>query len=168
MELESECQFTLELLETSRLGAKRCANCHLRIDPLGFSLEHYDPTGRWREQYPDGKPIEDSAALADKTEIAGVDGLLKYIRSKEAQVRKTLSHKLVGYALGRTVLASDQALIERMVQAGDNASFAQLATEIATSKQFRNQLVRTESPVTAPATTKIAFNTAAKNQGVRK
>src|SRR5262249_16843287 len=27
-----------------------CANCHLRIDPLGFPLEHYDSTGRWREK----------------------------------------------------------------------------------------------------------------------
>jgi mono/diheme cytochrome c family protein len=133
-----------------------CANCHTRIDPLGFSLERFDPTGRWRERYPDGNPIEDAAALADKTEIAGVDGLLKYLQGKEAQVRKTLSSKLVGYALGRTVLASDQLLIERMVQAGGDATFAQLATEIATSKQFRHRLGR-EADATIPAgTTKIA------------
>ncbi len=116
-----------------------CANCHNRIDPLGFSLERYDPTGRWREQYPDGKPIEDAAALADKTEIKGVDGLLDYLRGKEPQVRKTLSYKLVGYALGRTVLASDQLLIERMMETGGGATFAQLAMEIAASKQFRHR-----------------------------
>ncbi|MEP7340851.1 MAG: DUF1592 domain-containing protein, partial [Acidobacteriota bacterium] len=91
-----------------------CANCHTRIDPLGFSLEHYDPTGRWRDKYPDGNLIEDSAALPDKTQINGVYGLLDYVRLKDEQVRKTLSYKLVGYALGRTVLASDQLLIERM------------------------------------------------------
>ncbi len=135
-----------------------CANCHNRIDPLGFALEHYDPTGRWREQYPDGKPIEDAAALADKTEIKGMDGLLNYLRSKDTQVRKTLAYKLVGYALGRSVLASDQLLIERMVQAGGEASLAQLAMEIATSKQFRNRLAREASP----ATTKPATNTAMK------
>lgn len=121
-----------------------CANCHTRIDPLGFSLEHYDPTGRWRDKYPDGNPIEDSAALSDKTQIDGVDGLLSYVRSKEGQVRKTLSYKLVGFALGRTVLASDQLLIERMAQAGGDATFAQLATEIATSKQFRYRLAQEE------------------------
>ncbi len=144
-----------------------CANCHTRIDPLGFSLEHYDPTGRWRDKYPDGNQIEDAAALADKTEIAGVDGLIKYIQSKEAQVRKTLSYKLVGYALGRTVLASDQLLIDRMVKAGGDATFAQLATEIAISKQFRHRLGREENPTTAP-TTKVAFNATEKNQGVRQ
>ncbi len=144
-----------------------CANCHSRIDPLGFSLERYDPTGRWRDQYPDGKPIEDSAALSDKTQIDGVDGLLNYIRTKDEQVRKTLSYKLVGYALGRTVLASDRLLIERMAQAGGDASFAQLATEIAISRQFRNRLGREESPTAppapAPATSKIAVNKPVKN-----
>jgi Protein of unknown function (DUF1588)/Protein of unknown function (DUF1585) len=138
-----------------------CANCHTRIDPLGFSLEHYDPTGRWRERYPDGNPIEDAASLADKTEIKGVDGLLKYLQSKEAQVRKTLSHKLVGYALGRTVLASDQLLIERMTQAGGDATFDQLATEIAISKQFRHRRGLEERPESAPANSKVATNAAA-------
>lgn len=134
-----------------------CASCHTRIDPLGFSLERYDSTGRWREQYADGKPIEDSATLPDKTALAGVDGLLNYIQNKDEQVRKTLSYKLVGYALGRTVLASDQLLIERMVRAGGDITFAQLATEIATSKQFRNRL-QAEAPATAPATQKVALN----------
>lgn len=116
-----------------------CANCHTRIDPLGFSLERYDPTGRWRDRYQDGNRIEDSGTLADKTEISGVDGLLDYIRSKERQVRRTLSYKLVGYALGRTVQASDQLLIEKLVDAGGEASFAQLVEEIAVSGQFRNR-----------------------------
>ncbi|MGH9835471.1 MAG: DUF1592 domain-containing protein, partial [Blastocatellia bacterium] len=133
-----------------------CANCHMRIDPLGFSLERFDSTGRWREKYADGKPIEDSAALPDKTEIAGVEGLLRYLRNKDTQVRKTLSYKLVGYALGRAVSVSDQALIERMAAKGGEATFTQLAVEIATSKQFRYRLVRDDKPIT----TKSAANTA--------
>ena len=141
-----------------------CANCHTRIDPLGFSLEHYDPTGRWRERYPDGNPIEDAAALPDKTEIKGVDGLLKYLQSKEAQIRKNLSYKLVGYALGRTVLASDQLLIERMTQAGGDATIERLAAEIAISKQFRNRRGREESPETARAKSKVAVNAARRRE----
>src|SRR5262249_54571349 len=104
------------------------------------------------------KAIEDSAALPDKTEIAGVEGLLGYLRSKEAQVRKTLSYKLTGYALGRTVSLSDQTLIDRMTAKGGEATFTHLAIEIATSKQFRNRLVRDDSP----AVTKSGTNTAMK------
>jgi hypothetical protein len=123
-----------------------CANCHLRIDPLGFALEHYDSTGRWRDKYADGKTVEDSGETADKTEIVGVDGLLKYLDTREDQVLKTMAQKLMGYALGRTVLLSDQALVDKLVAAGGKATFADLAAEIAVSKQFRNRLGREAAP----------------------
>jgi hypothetical protein len=110
---------------------------------------------RWREKYADGNAIEDRDTLLDKTEVAGVTGLLKYLQSKDAQVRKTMAYKLVGYALGRTVLASDQLLIERMVNAGSEATFAQLATEVATSKQFRFR--RSEGNAVPSSTAKIAM-----------
>lgn len=145
-----------------------CASCHTRIDPLGFSLERYDSTGRWRDQYPDGKEIEDSSELSDQTPIAGVDGLLNYLRSKESQVRGTFSRKLIGYALGRTVMASDQSLIDRMVAAGGDATFAQLATEIATSRQFRHRLGREASPAPAKIATNANSPAVNLNQGVRQ
>jgi mono/diheme cytochrome c family protein len=117
-----------------------CASCHTRIDPLGFALERYDPTGRWRDQYLDGQSIDDSGELSNRKVIAGTSGLLDYLRSREPQVRRNLSYKLIGYALGRTVLASDRSLVERMVGAGGEASFSTLAAQIATSRQFRTRL----------------------------
>lgn len=124
-----------------------CANCHARIDPMGFPLEHYDSTGRWRDQYADGKAIWDSGTLLDKREISGVDGLLEYLHGKEDLVMQTLSRKLIGYALGRTVMASDQPLADRIAGSGGSAAFSQLVTEIATSKQFRNRSGRDDAPV---------------------
>jgi hypothetical protein len=138
-----------------------CANCHARIDPLGFPLEHYDSTGRWRELYADGKPIDDSGVLSDQTQIAGVPGLLDYLKTKEDQVRRTLATKLVGYALGRTVQASDQLLIDRLVATGGNATFSQLAGEIVASRQFRSHLGRDDAP--AAPTVKTAAVAAPKS-----
>ncbi|MBL0156712.1 MAG: DUF1592 domain-containing protein [Bryobacterales bacterium] len=132
-------------LESHKRNAT-CAGCHTRIDPLGFPLERYDSIGRLRQAYPDGKPIEDFGTLSDKTEVSGVNGLLDYLRTKDAQVRRTLSDKLVGYALGRTVMASDQELIDRMVAAGPRATFSQLAAEIVTSRQFLNHRGRQSAP----------------------
>ena len=129
------CEQTLEAHKRNAT----CANCHARIDPLGFPLEHYDSTGRWRDKYADGKPIDDSGSLTDKTEIAGVDGLLDYLQTKDDQVRRTLATKLVGYALGRTVQPSDQPLIERMVPAGGDATFSQLVGGDRHQPQFRNR-----------------------------
>ncbi len=53
-------------------------------------------------------------------------------------------------------MASDQLLIERMSQAGGDATFARLAAEIATSKQFRYRRGREETQQAAPAKSKIA------------
>jgi hypothetical protein len=116
-----------------------CAGCHSRIDPLGFPLERYDSTGRWREQYSDGKPVDDAATLSDQREIAGVEGLLSYLSEQEPQVLRTLSRKLLGYALGRTVLLSDQPLLDRMTASGGATPFSTLVAEIVSSPQFRTR-----------------------------
>jgi Protein of unknown function (DUF1592)/Protein of unknown function (DUF1588)/Protein of unknown function (DUF1585)/Protein of unknown function (DUF1587)/Protein of unknown function (DUF1595) len=145
---------TLRQTLEAHKNSPACANCHLRIDPLGFPMEHYDSTGRYRALYADGKPIDDSGVLTDHTEIAGVPGLLDYLKKQEDQVRRTLATKLVGYALGRTVQPSDQLLIDRMVATGGNATFSQLAAEIITSRQFRNHLGRDDAPPTATAALK--------------
>ena len=135
-----------------------CAGCHNRIDPLGFPLEHFDSIGRWRTEYSNGQPIHDSGTLVDNTEINGLDGLMDYLHTQEPQVLKNMSYKLLGFALGRTVQASDQLLVERLTQGGGEQTFADLATAIVTSQQFQTRLGRDEAPATsqtadeAPAT----------------
>jgi hypothetical protein len=116
-----------------------CANCHLRIDPLGFPLESFDAVGRPRATYPDGKPVDVTGEFADKTTIVGPDGLLRYLQEHDKQVVTTLAKKMVGYALGRTVRGSDRGLIDAMAKAGGSASVSDLAVAIVTSRQFRNR-----------------------------
>ena len=116
-----------------------CANCHLRIDPLGFPLEGFDAVGRSRRTYADGKPVDVTGEFADKTTIVGTDGLLRYLQEHDKQVVTTLSKKMIGYALGRTVRGSDRGLIEAMAKAGGTASVSDLAVTIVTSRQFRNR-----------------------------
>jgi hypothetical protein len=115
-----------------------CAACHLKIDPLGFPLETFDAVGRIRETYPDGKPVDVTGEFADKTTIVGAQGLLKYLQTQDKAVTTTLSKKMMGYALGRTVLASDRPLLATMTAAGGEATFSDLAVRIVTSRQFRN------------------------------
>jgi hypothetical protein len=54
---------------------------------------------------------------------------------------------MLGYALGRTVLASDRPLISDMVTAGGNASVSDLAARIVTSRQFRHRAAEDAAPV---------------------
>jgi len=136
-----------------------CATCHTRIDPLGFPLEHYDSTGRWRTNYSDGKPIDDIGELADKSTIPGVTGLLTYLHTQQDKVELTLSHKLLGYALGRTVQGSDQLLVDKMVAAGDKATVADLATLIVTSGQFRDMAPAVVGQAVPPARARAQTST---------
>ncbi len=127
-----------------------CANCHLRIDPLGFPLEGFDAVGRPRRTYGDGKAVDVTSELADKTPIVGADGLLQYLQSKEPLVMTTLSKKMLGYALGRGVMASDRPLIRDMMSSAGDASFSDLATKIVLSRQFRNRAGDTPSITQTP------------------
>ncbi|CAN5809337.1 hypothetical protein BH24ACI4_BH24ACI4_28750 [soil metagenome] len=116
-----------------------CANCHLRIDPLGFPLEEFDAVGRTRATYTDGQAVDVTGEFADKTTIVGAEGLLEYLQRQDTQVMTTFSKKMLGYALGRTVMASDRPLIREIVAAGGDASFADVAVRIITSRQFRHR-----------------------------
>jgi hypothetical protein len=139
-----------------------CATCHTRIDPMGFPLEHFDSTGRWRETYSDGKPIDDNGEMANKSLIPGVKGLLDYLHTNEDKVELTLTKKLLGYALGRTVQGSDQLLVDKMVAAGNKATMADLATIVVTSAQFRN--IAGNTLVAQPAAAKPAPGTASNTK----
>jgi hypothetical protein len=127
-----------------RLEAHRkntsCANCHARIDPLGFALEPFDPLGRWRDAYGDGKPIDPSGTLGDGTTVSGPEGLRDYLRRERAKFHRTLSVKLLGYALGRAEMITDRPLIERMTDGlAREGHFGDLVARVVTSAQFRNQ-----------------------------
>lgn len=138
----------------------QCASCHLRIDPLGFPLEAYDAVGRGRQAYADGQPVDVTGEFRDRSTIVGADGLLQYLQRKEPQVMTTLARKMIGYALGRTPQAADRRLIAEMVQAGSDASFADLATRIVLSRQFRHRAGRAAPPSVAPAPAGVPTTTA--------
>lgn len=126
-----------ERLEAHRRDSS-CVNCHARMDPLGFSLEHFDSIGRWRDTYRDGQKIDANGRLNDGTEIAEFEGLNEYLLRNEAVFNRTLCAKLLGFALGRSELASDRPLLDRMAAGlkSDNR-FSTLVAQIVSTDQFR-------------------------------
>jgi hypothetical protein len=110
-----------------------CAACHAKIDPPGIALENYDPIGRWRDTERDGSPVVNTDHLADGTEMRGVDGLKKWLLSREDEFTSNFHRKLLGYALGRAVLPGDKRLLERMKQ---HETFSALVIEIVSSPQW--------------------------------
>ena len=98
-----------------------CSVCHVRMDPLGFSLENFDAIGRWRT-VSGGVPVDAASVFADGTPIDGVAGLRAFILKHQDSYVHTFVSKLLTYALGRQVDYRDQPAIRRIVRdAGPSA-----------------------------------------------
>ncbi len=77
-----------------------CAQCHDRIDPLGFGLENYGVLGRWRDKY-EGHTVDARGALPDGTTFSGPAELKLALLGRKDQFVRHLTKKMLGYALGR-------------------------------------------------------------------
>ncbi|HWA09216.1 MAG TPA: DUF1592 domain-containing protein [Opitutaceae bacterium] len=116
-----------------------CASCHARFDALGLVFEGFGPVGDRRDKDLAGRPVDDHATFPGGSEGAGLGGLERYIHDKrENDFVDNFSGKLLAYALGRSLLVSDDATIHEMHQklAADGYRFDNLVDSIVTSRQF--------------------------------
>ncbi|MES1256164.1 MAG: DUF1592 domain-containing protein, partial [Acidobacteriota bacterium] len=88
----------------ARLEAHRknpvCAACHTSMDPLGFALENFDATGKWRT-VDAGTPVDASGVLPNGTAFQGPNGLRTALLARREQFVGAMTEKLLAYALGR-------------------------------------------------------------------
>ena len=92
-----------------------CASCHARMDPLGFSLENYDALGKWRSAS-DGVPVDAAASLPDGFRFEGPNGLRSLLVSRSDEFVRTVTERLLSYALGRVLESSDQPAIRQIAR----------------------------------------------------
>lgn len=111
-----------------------CARCHARIDPYGIALEQFDAIGRLVPE-----PVDTAVELVDGTPVHGLAGMRDYLVNvrREDFVRQ-FCRKLLGFALGREVLLSDEPLLERMQSAlaQQDYRFSAAVETLVTSPQF--------------------------------
>lgn len=127
-----------EVLARHRADAS-CAGCHARFDALGLVFEGFGPVGDRREKDLGGRPVDDRATFPSGGEGAGVEGLRRYLRDqRQNDFLHNFSGKLLAYALGRSLLFSDELTIQEMVRklATDSYRFENLVSSIVTSPQF--------------------------------
>ena len=114
-----------------------CAVCHVRMDPLGFSLENFDALGKWRTES-DGSPVDASAVLPDGTTFHGAAGLRQLLAGREPEFVQTFVEKLLAYALGRGVAAGDRPAVRAVVRdaARDGYRWSAVIRGVVTSVPF--------------------------------
>jgi hypothetical protein len=117
-----------------------CANCHARMDPIGFAFENYDAVGAFRTK--DGSfDIDPAGQLPDGRAFRTLAELKAIIREKKDEFARCLSEKMLIYALGRGLEHYDQVAVDRIVEAlkRDNYRFSALVREIARSDPFQKR-----------------------------
>jgi hypothetical protein len=133
-----------EVLQKHREN-KSCAACHAKFDFAGLAFEGYGPIGQRRLQDLGGKPIDDSTVFPNGTTGKGLAGLQAYlVKHRQEQFDDNFCRKLLAYGLGRSLLLSDDPLINRMKKtiAENKGRFSSLVEVIVTSSQFLNKRPR--------------------------
>ncbi len=131
-----------ELLELHR-SKPACANCHAKMDPIGFALENYDAIGRWRSEE-NGLPIDASGTLAasplgPERSFSGPIEFKDLLIEHKSAFAKTLIKNLLIYALARGLNRSDECVLREVFKKGeeDNLKFSAIVVEIVKSDPFR-------------------------------
>jgi hypothetical protein len=124
-----------------------CASCHKMMDPIGFTLENFDGIGKWRTiQY--GQKLDASGQLTDGTKIDSVASLRQALVRYSPQFVRTLTEKLLIYALGRGVDYPDMPVVRSIVRdaARNDYHFSTLVLGIVKSDPFQMNR-KAEGPV---------------------
>jgi hypothetical protein len=120
-----------------------CQGCHSVINPLGFSLEHYDAVGRYRttdNKKPVNAASEYTTSAGKTVRLSGPRDVAEYAaRSKEAQLAfiQQLFHYLVKQPAG----AYGPGTLERLRKsfAKSDYNIQQLVIEIVKTPALHNE-----------------------------
>ena len=134
-----------------------CASCHDQMDPVGLALENFNALGKWRDQE-FGQPIDPSGRLITGEAFANVRELKQVLVKHHAEdFYRTLTQKLLTYALGRSLEYYDvetvDQIVDRLEKTGGKPSV--LLTGIVDSAPF--QKTRGPTPTTTAENIKEAL-----------
>lgn len=136
---EGEIHGTLrEQLELHRADPG-CMSCHLVMDALGFGLENYDAVGKWRTTE-GGSAVDASGELPGGRSFESPADLRRMLRGTESRsFVRTLTKKLLTFALGRGVDRHDNPAIDAIVERSEAADhrLSSIIEAIVTSDLFR-------------------------------
>jgi len=118
-----------------------CNNCHNLLDPIGFGLENFDATGRWRELDESGGRVDASGELPGGLAFRPPAELKTIIAKRADEVTRNLTGKMLAYALGRQLEGYDEIVADQMAVkvTADGAKLQTLVVEIVTSYPFTHR-----------------------------
>ena len=115
-----------------------CAGCHNRLDPLGFALENYGPTGVWRDKYENGRNVDCSGELFGQHKFTTAVEFKRLIVKEKPRFVKAFAAHLLTYALGRELGPADSPTLDEITAraTGGDDSLRAIMKAVATSESF--------------------------------
>jgi hypothetical protein len=122
-----------------------CASCHSIMDPIGFSLEHFDLVGKWRD-LDEGSPIDATGVMVDGTHLDGPASLRRALLDRPDAFVTVAAEKLLTYAMGRVATPSDMPAVRAIVRNAvrHEYRFSSLVVGVVHSEPF--QMRRQDGP----------------------
>ena len=135
-----------ERLEQHRKDAA-CASCHSVIDPLGFALENFDVIGGWRTVDETGHAVDSSGTTLSGAKVDGLASLRTLLLAQPDQFPRTVTEKLMAYALGRKLEYYDRPAIRKIVRdaASQNYRWSAIILGVVESPSFLMRAAQTTS-----------------------
>ncbi len=112
----SEADLTIREKFAEHRANPSCAGCHNQLDPLGFALENYDITGRWRVKYENGRDVDPSGSLSQNS-FTSVSEFKKGLLSDVDRFAEAFAQHFMRYALARELTPKDRVAV-REIAAG--------------------------------------------------
>ncbi len=149
----SEKNLTLRERFAAHRERADCAGCHAKLDPLGFALENFDPVGRWRSTYENGREVDASGQLFRKHAFKNVVEFKDAILAEKHRFARAFAEHTLSYALGRTLTPADTPAIDHITErvAADGYRLQTVLQEVVQSKPF---LIRPTAKTTSATPTK--------------
>jgi hypothetical protein len=119
-----------------------CAACHALVDPIGFTFEHYDAVGQWRDLEA-GADVDASGELVATDVDRPLDGALELADAlvQSDDVERCVSRQWFRFALGRSENDADACTTEGLetafVESGGDIRV--LIRELVLSDAFRHR-----------------------------
>jgi hypothetical protein len=126
-----------------------CSSCHSIMDPIGFTLENFDLTGKWRDT--DSKaPIDNTAQMVDGTKLDGPASLRRALLARSNVFVTVAVEKLMTYATGRAVTPYDMPAVRSVARAAEGNDYRLSSLVLGVVKSVPFQMRAKEGAAAGP------------------
>ena len=115
-----------------------CHSCHQMMDPIGLSLENFDPVGVWRINDA-GFKVDSTSQMYDGSKLNGPVSLRNAVLSHQDAYVGNFTENLLAYGIGRVLDYHDMTTVRTIEHeaAGHNNQFSSFVLGVVESAPFR-------------------------------